>query len=342
MKVRHLSRYSLSVGATAALLAGCGGAQPSIGTPGAMPQSRASMMRASGSGSWMLPAAKREALVYVSNPGSSTVPSSVYVYSYPAGKIAGILTGFGSADDECVDKRGNVFIADTGSGDVEEYAHGGSEPINSFTLDLPYACAVDPTTGDLAVTQLDGGNVYVYPDAQGAPTIYTDTSIYYLSGITYDGSGNLFVDGSWGGPGLGVTRNASPGFAFLELSRGSNTFKTINLSGSFDSLEPMQWDGKYLGLGADGKSGRTVVDRIKVTGTSGKIIRRVLLARQGRGQHTEFWIQNGVALQSSNPRDTSPYFESFTYPGGNEIQKIKLPNGERAYAWGITVTDAPR
>jgi len=37
----HLTRSAFSIGATAALLAGCGGSQPSIGAPGAMPQSAA-------------------------------------------------------------------------------------------------------------------------------------------------------------------------------------------------------------------------------------------------------------------------------------------------------------
>jgi hypothetical protein len=35
----HLARYALSIDAAAALLAGCGGSQPPIAAPGAMPQS---------------------------------------------------------------------------------------------------------------------------------------------------------------------------------------------------------------------------------------------------------------------------------------------------------------
>ena len=42
MTSRELSRYALSSCAAAAMLAGCGGSQPPIGAPGAMPQSRAS------------------------------------------------------------------------------------------------------------------------------------------------------------------------------------------------------------------------------------------------------------------------------------------------------------
>ena len=39
MKSLGLGRYALTLGAAAALLAGCGGSQPPIGAPGAMPQS---------------------------------------------------------------------------------------------------------------------------------------------------------------------------------------------------------------------------------------------------------------------------------------------------------------
>ena len=37
MKSLEVSSYTLAMGAAAALLAGCGGSQPPIGAPGAMP-----------------------------------------------------------------------------------------------------------------------------------------------------------------------------------------------------------------------------------------------------------------------------------------------------------------
>ena len=39
MKSLDFVRFALSMGVAAALLAGCGGSQPPIGAPGAMPQS---------------------------------------------------------------------------------------------------------------------------------------------------------------------------------------------------------------------------------------------------------------------------------------------------------------
>jgi uncharacterized repeat protein (TIGR03803 family) len=48
MKRLGLSRYAVTTGAAAALLAGCGGSQPPIGAAGAMPQSRALVPRSDG------------------------------------------------------------------------------------------------------------------------------------------------------------------------------------------------------------------------------------------------------------------------------------------------------
>jgi hypothetical protein len=39
MRSLEFGRYALNMGSAAALLAGCGGSQPPIGAPGAMPQS---------------------------------------------------------------------------------------------------------------------------------------------------------------------------------------------------------------------------------------------------------------------------------------------------------------
>ena len=59
---------SALVVALALLLAGCGGSQPPIGAPGARLQSSPVVSRAERRGSWMLPEAKGEDLLYVSNP----------------------------------------------------------------------------------------------------------------------------------------------------------------------------------------------------------------------------------------------------------------------------------
>jgi hypothetical protein len=109
--------------------------------------------------SWMLPEARNDDLLYVSDGGGG-----VNAYSYPSFDLIGQLTipYARGAEGLCVDKQGDVFVpAWTGNGSsvtayVYEFAHGGTEPI--AILDDPGAlntsCSVDLTTGNLAVTNV--------------------------------------------------------------------------------------------------------------------------------------------------------------------------------------------
>ena len=116
--------------------------------------------------SWMLPEAKGDELVYLAGQQGDT-----YVYSYPSGKLVGTLSGLGGGQYECVDRVGDVFIT-TPTG-IYEYAHGGTQPINFLPLAHSSGCAIDPVTGNLAVVAI-GPTIYVYANAQGNPTAYTD------------------------------------------------------------------------------------------------------------------------------------------------------------------------
>ena len=60
---------------------------------------------------------------------------------------------------------------------------------------------MDPTTGNLAVTSYAGqrlgkhGSAAIYTNASGNPQVYTDAKLFYYDFCTYDGNGNLFIDG---------------------------------------------------------------------------------------------------------------------------------------------------
>ena len=102
---------------------------------------------------WMLPAAKSMDLLYVSND------DELLVFSYPKGKLVGEITvPSGDFAGLCSDSAGDVFVTSVGSHSASyilEYAHGGTEPITTLS-DPAWAngCAVDPTTGNVAVTNL--------------------------------------------------------------------------------------------------------------------------------------------------------------------------------------------
>ena len=238
MKTFDLSRYALGGCVAVAMLAGCGGSQQPIGAPGAMPQTSALATHADRGKSWMLPEAKADDLLYISNVYTVTV------YSYPKGKHVGTLKGFYEPFGECSDSAGNVFIA---NGDtILEYGHGGKKPIQTLTLSGygSVSCAVDSTTGNLAVTWNKGsypGYVAIYPDASGSPALY---SIGYMQFIFcgYDPAGNLYVDGE--------ASNENK-FLFAELPKGGSSLENITLNQSFEYAGAVQWDGKYVAVGDD-------------------------------------------------------------------------------------------
>ncbi len=169
------TRYALGILA-AAMLAGCGGSQPPIGAPGAMPQSSAIATQAARDGSWMLPEAKSDDLLYV----SEEVGGNVRTYRYWHRKLVGVLTGFISPRGECVDRAGDVYIVDFEANDVVEYSHGSKSPIRVINVApyWPLGCAVDTKTGNLAVAnwwQGDGtgeGSLAIYRHAKGKPVIF--------------------------------------------------------------------------------------------------------------------------------------------------------------------------
>jgi hypothetical protein len=195
-----LSRYALGMGAAAALLAGCGGSQPLIGAAGAMPQSPEIATHAARGGSWMRREAARSDLLYVAQPQYGTVA----IFSFPQGQPVGELAGFYGAANLCSDKHGDVWIMNPQYESYEtalyEYPHGGTTPISTLTdaVGAGQACAVDPTTGNLAVanTFYDyRANVVVYPNASGSATEYSTYEVDLPRSATYDSEGDLFIAG---------------------------------------------------------------------------------------------------------------------------------------------------
>ncbi|HEV3091051.1 MAG TPA: hypothetical protein VGX91_06340 [Candidatus Cybelea sp.] len=191
----------------ACVLAGCAVQS----TPGslALPVREAGASVAKGSGSWMLPEAKSEDLLYVADWNDEHVD----VYAYPSARHVGEL----KADEPsglCVDAASDVWVNEPLK--VIEYQHGGVKPIAKLaTPGFSYACAVDPASGNLAVTdvQVKGPDgIAVFAHASGQPTVYIDPAMPSPASMGYDDQGNLFVDGN-------TSRKGS--FRFAELPQGA-------------------------------------------------------------------------------------------------------------------------
>jgi hypothetical protein len=224
--------FEAAPGVSAALLAGCGGSQPPIAAPGAMPQTSAGAVHVERDESWTLPEAKNEDLLYVANY------SNVLMFTYPAGKLVGTINGFTANASECVDAESNVYVTNFKPPALYEYAHGATKRIGKF---LPQrigagACAVDPTSGNIAASG-NSSFVDIFKPGNKKPLIVNDPKMFYNGACVYDNTGNLFVDGlrSPKGPAL-----------LAELPKGRNRFVNLKLDAAIDDESLLVWDGRHL------------------------------------------------------------------------------------------------
>jgi WD40 repeat protein len=274
----------------------------------------------------MLPEAKDEILVYATGLSRGGPGLKVHVYSYRSGKLVGLLTGLSDAAGACSDGSGNVFITNRYKvSSTYEYAHGGHDIIATYRADSPVSCAWDPGTNSLAVC---GSSVSIFKNEQAKrPTIYNPPiSPAYC---TYDGNGNLFLDGGLSNGSL------------WELPKGSGSFISIadDLSGPFGSL---QWDGEYLALNVptgkpDGSP--ATVYQLSVQGSQASVVSKTLLY-SARGDtnydvNCQMWIQNGAILAGQRLFNR---LAAWSYPGGGKPTKIFAP---KPGLCGITVSVPP-
>jgi hypothetical protein len=312
------SRCALGVCAGVAMLVSCsGGGEQSPLSPFRQNQQSAKPMHPDRSRSWMSPDVKGADLLYISDAESG----DLYVYSYPQAKLKGTLTGLSAPEGECVDKAGDVFVANTGAMETLEYAHGGTTPIATLSDSgyYPVGCSVDPATGNLAVTNLcmeyagqcvGDGNVLIYKGATGNPKSYADPSVaeYFFCG--YDNKGNLYVDG---------LTSSDFAFALAELPQRRSSFTNIALNVSIYQPGGVQWDGKYIAVGNEDLYNNIIYD-FRISGTQGKLARPGGTPLDGGTLVVQFWIQGKTVIGPNHGGSGSVMF--WKYPAGGSPTKV--------------------
>jgi hypothetical protein len=294
-------RFVMSLSIVAALFAGCGGWQPPVDSPNTMPHN-AAVPTHDHHGSWMLPEAQSEDLLYIANVHDVTV------YSYPKAKLVGTLKGFYVPGGECTDKAGDFFIGQYPN--ELEYRHGGKKPIKKLTMPgyVALGCSVDPTTGKLAVTWNQSASsenyVAVYQHASGSPTLYGLKGDFF-GYCGYDDKGDLFVDGQ-----VGYVSQ----YVFLrELPNGANKLKNITLNQTFGHAGAVQWDGRYVAMGDDVAQ---KIYRFMISGSRAKLEGTVDL---GSAQSVyEWWIDGNRVI---GPDDVPMKVDYWRYPEGGSPTK---------------------
>jgi hypothetical protein len=222
--------------------------------------------------SWMRPGAAGDSLLYVSSVGNGVVD----VYDYKTGEQEGGLSGLQYPYGQCVDPAGDIYVTQFFGATITEYAHGGTSPIKTLKgPGFPIGCSVDPSTGNLAVSSWVSaygssesdqcGGVWIYPDASGTPTLYTDPNVcqgYWPPG--YDPSGNLFVEAD------------GPPSYLDELAVGGDNFTELSLVGATIHLPTsVMWAGSYLVGGDQEYNGgnTTAIYKIAISGSTATVVK---------------------------------------------------------------------
>lgn len=189
----------------------------------------------------------------------------------------------------CSGKSGDVWAA--AGHYVERYDHNG-DWLGSLQDKVglgAVGCSVDPTNGNVAVTNADSGTILVFPHGSGSATTYSSPLTWsYFCG--YDDRGNLFADGTYNSQG-----------ALVELTKGGGSAKLISLDQSIVGSGTVQWDGQYLAVEASETSGSATIYQISVSGRTGQIVgtTQLTLPSKGATPASQFWIQGNIILRST-------------------------------------------
>lgn len=281
------------------------------------PAPRSAMHADAGRSSWVVPDARRQNLIYVSDD----LTNEVYILSYPAGTLVGQLIEFNQPQGLCSDAQGNVFIANTGASQIVEFPHGGRNVVTvlSDPDGNPAGCAVDPTNGNLAVTNVvsasaPSGNVAIYTKGSGTAVTYAVPGVLRPYFCGYDNKGNLFVDGQTSGGGFGLAR----------LAEGARAMHAIALDQTVEYPGAVQWDGKYIAIGDQLLN---EILEFSISGSKGHLENSFALT--GARDVIEWWLvrygsspTHPLANTVVAPDERTEHVDLYAYPSGGNPKKV--------------------
>jgi hypothetical protein len=301
---------ALAIGLTAAFLAGCGAQNGARAVPLSLQSRNVGVGKAD----------TNQDLLYIDGIGGPC--RGICVFAYPSGQYVESIS-VPKVGYVCTDTKGDVFVTVPGNknvGYIYEYAHGATQPIQILgDFGYPNGCSVDPSTGNLAVTnyfasstESGHGNVAIYAHAHGTPTYYKDPNIYWYRFCSYDSSGNLLVNG-----------NPEESFTpYAILPKGSSTFTDISFNGSV-GFGQIQWDGQYFALGT-GYKGSQTIDQVSISGSSGTIVSQTQINGDIKHVNLPFWIQGKNIMLTFRPpgRPRVTWLGYWNYPDGGQPQRV--------------------
>ena len=251
------------------------------------------------------------ALLYASDPGTG----SVLYYAFPGGTKAGGIGNLNAPAGLCVDRSGNVWIADWGSAQLVKYARASRKHLATLNVYGAFnllACAVDPSSGNLAATSIGsasgGAGVWLFIGAKGQAKSYTDANLSAAYFCGYDGSGNLFVDGL----------DPSGAFVLFELPAGGSKLEQITLSQTIVFPGGVEWDGQYVAVGDQeyGSAHESAVYRLSISGSTATVKGTTVL--KASCDVAQFAISGGTL---AGPDACKNDLHFYKYPAGGSPAK---------------------
>jgi hypothetical protein len=268
----------------------------------------------------MAAGARSRDLLYVSEYGDGVVD----VFSFPDGEFEGSLTGVRNPQGECVDKNGSVWIvsADEEQPGAVEFGHGGTSPIASVSDpdQDPYACAVDPKSNTLAITNEQSGSVTLYANEGKSSKLVPDTNIGLTLWCGYDDAGNLFIDG--------LNPSANP--ELDELRAGASAFTKLTLNEPIGFPGNIQWTGSHMALDDVMYKGKrtSAVYELQISGSTATIVATTQLG--GSQEVFGTWIAGTRVVapeEGSSQGHSTDAVEYWRYPAGGNSVKILDKDG---------------
>jgi hypothetical protein len=258
--------------------------------------------------SWVSPDVKKAPrLLFISDIDTN----DVYIFTMPAMKLQGTLTGFDGPQGMCSDRSGNIWVNNTKSGEIQQYSRNGKllKTIDDSGY-YPVGCAVNKKNGDLAVTNIrttsgEPGNVTVYSSGSDPQTLTNpDQTEYYFP--TYDAKGNLYVNGRGGN---------SNGIMISECRLGSGSCSTLTVSGvTLNVPGGLNWNKATGDLVVDDPKCNNVWGScfysMSISGSTAKVIGTTSLhdtngggcdVDQGAFAPNDKYFAGGCIAQGSNP-----------------------------------------
>jgi hypothetical protein len=323
--MRSLSKPAVLFGILALAVGGCSSGTSSFTalTPAAGSTQAKQQIRP-----WISPQASSQDLLYIADPDAGGI--QIRSYAAPNYRLLGLIAplpqyGYPSL---CVNKQQEIFA--TGGGTIFEFKHGATSPFRILGgLSGPtYGCAVDPTTGTLAVTNDFGspriGEVAFFKKNRGTHTSIQLPSL--ASRCAYDSSGNLFV-------ASGVAASS-----VLELPKNKKQFIEIKLDKTFSEFGAggIFWDGTYLDI-ADFE--KNVIYQFAISGRKGTAMNTIVLQRSYN--MGSFFVEGSTLIVPafSSPSPGSPpgpgLVNLYNYPAGGK--KTGVIRGV-SYPWSVVVS----